>query len=646
MRRFLAFFLLLLFCAGGLYSFDEERLPTKIKGEAYYHFMLGKIYELEGEGDKALAEYDRALAIDKTAVPVYEAIAALHFYQGRVGKAIDSLTQALKVDPGSGTSYRLLGEIYYQLALGEPGGKETIDLAVRYLERARELKAEDGKLHLLLGRLYFLKKDFNRSISALIKHLEFEPRSEEGFLLLAQDYIQLADFVKAEESLNKAAEIAPADLRPLITLINIYRYNQNYKLLLETYEKALLIEPSEPEFLRGVAFSYLKLGKPKEAIALLDKLLAGEPNDIASLRLKAECYYELADFVKAEELFKRAVEFAPEEVESIFAYARFLGDINEYDRAIEMYKKLISPGKEGRKELIAGNKETVFANLGLLYYRSGRYREALDSFSLAKKENADFSNRLFPFIVLSHFLNGEKEKAFSLIEDRLKESDDVDIVILKANLLAESGELEEGVVLIRGLIKLYPSELRYHTTLGNLYLRAKRYRQGVPVVRSSLRSFPESDRLYFILGALYERSGRFVLAERALVKAIELNKENDSALNYLGYMLADRGIRLREAMSYIKRALSIAPANGSYLDSLGWVYFKQGKLELARRYLEDAARKEPTSGEIREHLGDLYFRLKKYQEAVSYYKEALSLKVDDPEKIADKIKRAERLIKK
>ena len=646
MRRVSTVFFAILLFAGSLFPWQEGRLPTKIKGEAYYHFMMGKLYELEGEGDKALSEYQRALAIDKTAIPIYEAMAALYFYRGKVGKAIDSLNQALRIDPNSGSSARMLGEIYYQLALGEPGGKETIDLAVRYLERARSLKAEDGELYLLLGRLYFLKKEFNRSISALLHHIEFEPRSEEGFLLLAQDYIQLEDFAKAEESLKKAVEIAPLDLRPLVTLINLYRYHRNYQGLAETYERALKLQPDEPEFLRGLGFSYLKLGKAKEAISLLEKALSKDPNDITALRLEAECFCQLKDFSKAEELFNRALTYAPEDEELLFSYARFLSSINEYDRAIKVYSKLLVKAKEGENSLLAENRGVLYANLGLLYYRSGRYKEALSAFSSAEKENSKMLPHLFPFIVLSHFEAGEKEKAFSLIEEKLKKEADPDTLILKANLLVRDGRFDEGVVIVKSLIEHFPDELRYHTTLATLYLEGKRYRKGVPVVRASLRRFPKSDRLYFLLGALYERSGKFVLAERVLLKAIRLNPENDSALNYLGYMLADRGIRLREAISYIKRALAIEPANGSYLDSLGWAYFRQRKIELAKKYLEAASRKEPTSGEIKEHLGDLYLRLKRYQDALSNYKKALSLKVEDEKRLKKKIKKVERLLKR
>ena len=82
-----------------------------------------------------------------------------------------------------------------------------------------------------------------------------------------------------------------------------------------------------------------------------------------------------------------------------------------------------------------------------------------------------------------------------------------------------------------------------------------------------------------------------------------------TALNNLGYFLTERKDRLDEALSLIQRAVNIDPTNGSFLDSLGWLYFQMGKLPEAKRYLEQAAVYEHQSSTIREHLGDLYHKL-------------------------------------
>ena len=113
-------------------------------------------------------------------------------------------------------------------------------------------------------------------------------------------------------------------------------------------------------------------------------------------------------------------------------------------------------------------------------------------------------------------------------------------------------------------------------------------------------------------------------AERALRDLIGRDPMDANALNSLGYMLAESGDRLEEAVALLQRALKIEPGNPSYLDSLGWAYFQQGRLDLADPPLTEAAEKLQSNSVVQDHLGDLRYKQQRFADAAAAWERALS----------------------
>jgi Flp pilus assembly protein TadD len=118
-------------------------------------------------------------------------------------------------------------------------------------------------------------------------------------------------------------------------------------------------------------------------------------------------------------------------------------------------------------------------------------------------------------------------------------------------------------------------------------------------------------------------------AEKAFRKALELEKNSAPAMNYLGYMLADRGLKLDEALKLIQKAVEVEPGNGAYLDSLGWVYFRMNRLDLAEEFLRKAVRFVDNDADIHDHLAELHFKRGDYENARQEWAKALTLSTDN-----------------
>jgi Flp pilus assembly protein TadD len=115
---------------------------------------------------------------------------------------------------------------------------------------------------------------------------------------------------------------------------------------------------------------------------------------------------------------------------------------------------------------------------------------------------------------------------------------------------------------------------------------------------------------------------RFEDSIKQMKRVLEIDPEHAEALNFIGYSYAERGIHLAEAEKLIRQALILKPDNGYILDSMGWVYFKQNRIEQAIRYLKEADKRIPDDPTIAEHLGDALRKAGRFQEALDAYRRA------------------------
>ena len=169
--------------------------------------------------------------------------------------------------------------------------------------------------------------------------------------------------------------------------------------------------------------------------------------------------------------------------------------------------------------------------------------------------------------------------------------------------------------------------------MANIYQRAKKGEEAQNIAETIVKQFPDNSNAYFQQGAIYERLKKYNEAERAFRHALDIEKDNPAVLNYLGYMLADRGVKLDEAVSLIQKAVDQDPNNGAYLDSLGWAYFRQNKLDKAEEYLTKALKFSGNDATVNDHIGDLYFRTQRFEQAKAAWTKTVELS-NDPEEIA------------
>jgi Flp pilus assembly protein TadD len=209
------------------------------------------------------------------------------------------------------------------------------------------------------------------------------------------------------------------------------------------------------------------------------------------------------------------------------------------------------------------------------------------------------------------------------------------VVARRAKILFTLGRESEAEQFLH---KLTSSEDTAALTLAAEVLHeVQLFARAVPVLQRADRIDPSNLEIIFWLGASFERSGDFKAAEAQFQRLLDLDNDFAPALNYLGYMWAERGENLEEALELVQRAVALDPNNGAYLDSLGWAYFQTGQYEEAREHLERAALLVGDDAVVFEHLGDLYLAAGDRTQAEVAYRRALELEGENRSAVQRKL---------
>jgi tetratricopeptide (TPR) repeat protein len=183
----------------------------------------------------------------------------------------------------------------------------------------------------------------------------------------------------------------------------------------------------------------------------------------------------------------------------------------------------------------------------------------------------------------------------------------------------------EAVAHFSEAVKLNPRQPDVHLLLGLTYLQTEHYAKASQVFEEGIRYNPGNPDLHFNLGTAYDKLDRFDEVVKAMEATLRLDPHHADALNYLGYSYTERGMKIDEALSLIKRAVSLKPNNGYYVDSLGWAFFKLGQFDDALTEMKRAAALVHDDPVIYEHLGEIYLKQNLAAEAREAWLHSLEL---------------------
>ncbi|MGM0609016.1 MAG: tetratricopeptide repeat protein [Candidatus Muiribacteriota bacterium] len=528
---------------------------------------------------------------------------------------------------------------------------------IKKIQQVKIIPEGNSYFNFLVSELALKENDNEKSISFLIKAHEKDNDSYFLKKALARKYIIIKKAKKAETLINEVLDKHPDDTEALgLKAATAALQNHPVEEIAEIYKKIIMLEPDNAKAPIALSYLYKSMGKTDELIKIFEKASKKAKDNYFLYYHLGQAYLGTTKYEQARDTLYKAVKSQPERIKPKLSLIETIKKMNDNsdnkEEITSLFKEIISLKPERIEPLV---------ELSFYYNKHGDYEEADNTFkpvaeeysksekelnrllhNYIKNEEFEKSNFLVSkiyqstgddkiYMVLGALFNKEgfENKALSAYKSISDDSENyTNASAASAFILADNNNYEKAVSILKKALQINPGDTLLLITLGNIYEEGQKYEKAVNAYEKGLSFASEDDRLwsfYYRLGVVFDKLKNKEKSIEMMKNALDLKPDNADTLNYLGYTYADMGINLDQAEEMILKALALKENDGYITDSLGWVYFKQGKIDKALKHLLKAAKLVNDDPIIYEHLGDVYKHKDDLKKALENYKKALKI---------------------
>lgn len=495
--------------------------------------------------------------------------------------------------------------------------------------------------------------NIKEAISYLEAAVEQDPESQLLKRELTLLYLYDNKFDNALGMIREVLQAEPEDIQSLIILGGVEHKLENFKAAADAYEKVIEIDPSQEKIYLFLGSLYNETGEIEKSLDIYKKATEQFPESFYCHFFLAKAYKENGNAHEAEKWFIKTLKIDDDLIEPRF---ELLEIYQNRDDSVDMREKIVRM----YKDILNKEPDNVRAemDLGLYYQRIGMN----DAFHAVVKELADkslTSPRITRKFIFLFFEQGRFSDALILLKGMLEyQPDSSDLNYLAgvaynetkdtknameafkkvtpdsrffesaavhvAFCYKDNQQMDEAIQYLEQAVSKTSANMELHLYLGAFYEENAEYDKAEGILKKALEADHRNTRILFRLGVVYDKWAKKEASIDQMKKVIEIDPLDAHALNYLGYTYLDLDRNLEEAERLILKAVELKPDDGYIIDSLGWLYYKTGKIEEALKTLEKAVQLVPDDPIILEHLGEVYLETGQTEKALQMFKRSLS----------------------
>jgi tetratricopeptide (TPR) repeat protein len=533
-------------------------------------------------------------------------------------------------------------------------------------ERLKEYQRDRALARLVQGSVYDVTGDYANAILEYQEALQLYPQAATEYAI-SKDYSALGKHALATQhgaeavrldSLNilyhhnlatvylnayqpdlaakEFERIIQIDSNNVDGLYNLARLYQTSKPLraLEIYERILDRTGDEWEILLQTAETYNSLGRYDEAAEKYKHMLELDPSNKILQRQLAEIYGRAGKFPEAQKMLEGILEADPKNAEALASLADVYMEQHQFDRALPIYQKLLLQEKQ--------NPE-IRLRIGIAYVGQADHDSTFvdKAKPVFEQLNKDIPNDWRPCYYLG--VIAARQAKDSVAREYFEKVTRLaawngDAWWYLGSSYFDKGEYRQLVDAMHKAEKALPKDHRMPFLLGLAYSRTNENDQAIAAFHRSLELKPDDINTLSTLALTLDGLHRYRESDSLYERALKVDPHSHLVMNNYGYSLAERGLQLERALQMSLQAIKAEPNNDSYLDTVGWVYFKLGHYDEAQQYISKAIGAGGASATVYEHMGDIQYKLGEKKKAEQFWKQALE-KNSTNQDLKDKIAR-------
>ncbi|HED05561.1 MAG TPA: tetratricopeptide repeat protein, partial [Ignavibacteria bacterium] len=471
--------------------------------------------------------------------------------------------------------------------------------------------------------------------------------------LLADIYSSAHELDSAAVVLKNVIKLDSTDINAYYILARIYELSKPMEAI-NIYNRLTSIIGPDWNVLIHVTNLYVKLGKYAEAAGTINKLLTISPSNTSLEKLQADYYGRAKMYKKALFAINDVLEFLPNDLDAHQRKAEIFIAQDKWKKAAKEYSFIIKQNNVSfRTKLQIGasyfnqalKDSTLFPIVHKFFKTiekdtsSWQTKMYLGAIAIAQKNDSiavkDFKIALKlakwnvePWVRLGglYFDNHKYNAAIKLLKGAFKSfPEDFRVNLILGLSLAQKGNNKDARKYLKRAVEVNPKDITALSAYGYTLSRLKENEEAIKYLKKALVISPNNINLLSTLGLIYDSESKWALCDSVYQKALSIDPTNALVLNNYAYSLSERGIKLDSALNMAKKAIKAEPKNSSYLDTVGWIYYRLKEYQNAKEYVQKAVQIGGHDSVMLEHLGDINYKLGQKEKALNLWKKAFKM---------------------